>query len=73
MENIYSLNVRNEPPNYENANPGLEHPVVFEDSAKFKDTKMLYDANGKNMPLKTYIFFLICLLFGEELSLHVIN
>lgn len=67
MEQIYMQNYnafavdRGE---FANANPGMEYPFIFEDSTEYKNKKKIYETNSNNMPLKTYIFFLVCLLFG---------
>ena len=58
---------------YAEANPGMEYPFVFEESETFKDKKKLYETEQHNLPLKRYIFFLVCLLFGFLCSSVIIS
>ena len=67
MEQIYMQNYgvfASDRTEYGDANPGMEHPFVYEESAEYKEKKKIYETDRGNMPLKTYIFFLICLWFS---------
>ena len=76
MEQIYMQNYgsfESDRSEYAEANPGMDFPFVFEETAEYKEKKKLYETDSFNMPLKTYIFFLICLLFGFLCTLIIMT
>ena len=76
MEQIYMQNYssfESDRTDYAEANPGMEFPFVFEETAEYKEKKKLYETDSYNMPLKKYIFFLVCLLFGFLCTLVIMT
>ena len=49
---------------YDTNNPYIEKPFVYEDTEEYKINSVEHPQKGFNLPLKRYIFFLVCLFFG---------
>ena len=76
MEQIYMQNYssfESDRTDYGEANPGMDFPFVFEETEEYKEKKKLYETERFNMPLKTYIFFLVSLLFGFLCTLIIMT
>jgi hypothetical protein len=67
MEQIYAQEYsafRGHRKDYDTNNPYIEKPFVYEDTEEYKIKSVEHQQKGFNMPLKRYIFFLVCLFFG---------
>ena len=67
MEQIYAQEYKDfhgDRTDYDTNNPYIEKPFVYEDTEEYKIKSVEHQQKGYNMPLKRYIFFLVCLFFG---------